>query len=191
MAEAFRDPGEEHDDSTFIMSLADALTCVFGAAIALFVIFLVLVKLDPTVSRKDDADRVANIALADSAFDRVFDSGMSVTLIFEADDCRVVSSIRLGAGERADAATEYWLSRPQAGNPGKNCRAFVYLPKGFTAQRLELVSARPARNVTMRVLVGNRYSERIAFDILPSRGTGTSRFATLSQSGEFKPDSRN
>lgn len=40
----------DEEDDVFLVSFTDALTCVFGAAIALFLIFVVLVKLAPPVS---------------------------------------------------------------------------------------------------------------------------------------------
>ncbi len=183
-AEAIRYPGEEPTGNSFVMSLADALTCVFGAAIALFVIFLVLVKLDPSVTRNEASDKTETVAFGDGSFDGAFDGGLSVTLIFAARDCREISGIRVGAGAPEDV--RHWISPQGPGHAARKCRFFVHMPSGFSASAIEFTARRPARNVAMRVLVGNLYSETIKFDIPFSPGQGTESFASLRQSGEFR-----
>lgn len=176
-------PEEATANGNFIVSLADALTCVFGAAIALFVIFLVLVKLDPDVTRANaPTDELARQAFASSAFEKALLSGASVTLVFAADRCSDVEGIRLTP---APPAVEYWLSPQGEGHNAERCRLYINLPDGFQSA-ITLASPRAASSIRFSALVGNFYSKPLTIRIGRPRRAGLNRFGTFSQSGEFR-----
>lgn len=172
----FTDPGEPEQADTFVVSLADALTCVFGAAIALFLIFLVLVKLDPA----DVA--TASVARADSLseFDLVREQEFAVVVVLTAATCTPLIGFLVN---REQPNVETWLS--EIGGAGPRCQLFLRFAPGL-ANPVTLETTRPGRNLAIRVLAGPVYTERQIFSVSPWRGSAPRRVLSLRPNGDLR-----
>jgi hypothetical protein len=105
-------------DDIFLMSFADALTCVFGAAIALFLIFVVLVKLDPVEPGK--ADIIEELPANSTDFDVFLSQGSGdVVIHIQAGSCEDIQQIVM------ESARNSWLvSNPARRGTGECARVF-------------------------------------------------------------------
>jgi len=164
------------------VSLADALTCVFGAAIALFLIFLVLVKLDPAAKASADAAEIASLASSQSIFAETVARGHSVTAILTTDKCRDLLGIGPVSGQIDNL--HRWVSPPHDGHTGQLCRLFLRFKDGLnTAVSLE--AQRPVSTLSIRLLAGNVYTEPRSVSISNWPGTTPKRFVTIQPDGDM------
>lgn len=92
------------EDDPFLLSFADALTCVFGAAIALFMIFVVLVKLAP--AEVGPAPEPGGDAAMGNALSILVEEGaVDLILMVRSEDCDGVGHLTLENAERS------WIAR--------------------------------------------------------------------------------
>jgi len=182
MTDTFRDPGEETVLDTFMVSLADALTCVFGAAIALFLIFLVLVKLDPAARASADAVEIASLASSQSIFAETAARGHSVTAILTTDSCTDLLGIAPASAQ--GGKLHRWVSPPHDGHAGQQCRLFLRFQDGLNAA-VSLEARRPVSSLYIRLLAGSVYTEPRSFSISNWPGTAPKRFVTIQPDGDM------
>lgn len=184
MSSGFVDPGEEQEADTFIVSLADALTCVFGAAIALFLIFLVLVKLDPAeASSSDDVDPILRSASL-SVFDQTQTQKYAMMAVITAPQCAPLEGFLVNL-DQLDA--EAWLSERGAERPGagRRCQLFLRFAPGLTAP-VTLRTTRPGSALAIRVLSGPNFTERKVFRVRPWAGSSPRDVLRLSPDGDIR-----
>lgn len=184
MNSGFVDPGEEQEADTFIVSLADALTCVFGAAIALFLIFLVLVKLDPAeASSSDDVDPILRSASL-SVFDQTQAQQFAMMAVITAPQCAPLEGFLVNLNQ-VDA--EAWLSEQGAERPGtgRRCQLFLRFANGLTAP-VTLRTTRPGNALAIRVLSGPNFTERKVFRVRRWAGSGPRDVLRLTPDGDIR-----
>lgn len=184
MSSGFVDPGEDEEADTFIVSLSDALTCVFGAAIALFLIFLVLVKLDPTeASSNADVDPILRSASL-SVFDQTQTQQYSMMVVITAARCAPLVGFLVNLDQ---LNAEAWLSEQGAERPGagRRCQLFLRFAPGLTAP-VTLRTSRPGNALAIRVLSGPNFTERKVFRVRPWGGSDPRDVMRISPDGQIR-----
>lgn len=103
------------EESPFFLSFADALTCVFGAAIALFLIFVTLVKVAPPqdAAQAQSRDQRINRSLGSQSGA----GGVDVTIRLQAEDCNLLKGLSLSNGQTG-WITGDWPRSVAGGNEG-------------------------------------------------------------------------
>ena len=138
----------EGEDNTFLLSFADALTCIFGAAVALFMIFVVLVKLDPAAPRL--ADEISEQPSRSTRMGQLLRTGSGDVLL------QIISARceDLDAIELRPAARNTWEIRSAAGQtPG--CARLFEIPAGADLAGTELVAHGQIRDrLELRLIAG-------------------------------------
>lgn len=109
------------DDDTFLLSFADALTCVFGAAVALFMIFVVLVKLAPV--DPGPAEEIADSSSVGAAVNMlVSQGGGDAILQVEGPSCSDVESLAVPDADQS------WVVRHEAPDGSDLCARVFEIP---------------------------------------------------------------
>ncbi|MFN7265191.1 MAG: hypothetical protein ACK5T5_09700 [Phenylobacterium sp.] len=150
------------DDDPILMSLADALTCAFGASIALFLIFVVLVRFEPPSPLPTSGAIESQTLTASLAADTPGASSLVIIARsdLDASSCArsVVGSLKIlgtdPSGVRIwDAEQPSWSG---ANRDGVLCQRVFEVPAGVTQQsRPSVVATRGGNEVVqMRVHVG-------------------------------------
>lgn len=132
----------DENDPVFL-SLADALTCVLGAAIALFLIFVTLVKVAPTVVdvRSDVTARI------ERAVGKMATTGASdVVLRVVSADCVALQSLALSLEHEA-----WWTETPDRGTD--TCERLFQINERVALRVGELRLARRTTETLHLVLV--------------------------------------
>lgn len=185
MEPGFQDPGEVEEANTFVVSLADALTCVFGAAIALFLIFLVLVKLDPVEATADttSAASLRNAQLSDFEQQRLQD--FSVIVVVTAPTCAPLEGFFVNRD--VVLGLETWLAAPGLSGSGarSRCQLFLRFPAGLNTP-VTLRTSRVGSNMAVRVLVGPVFTEPHRFTVNAWRGSNARPVVTISPDGDLR-----
>lgn len=152
------------EDDPSLMSLADALTCAFGASIALFLIFVVLVRFEPPSPLPTSGAVESRTLTASLAEDM---PGASSLVIIarsrvDANNCArsVVQSLVLD-GTESDGYRSWLAEQPiwsGADRAGTFCQRVFEVPAGVTSvSQPSVVATRGAfEDVHLRVHVGAR-----------------------------------
>jgi len=153
----------DDEDDPLLMSLADALTCAFGASIALFLIFVVLVRFEPPSPLPTSGAIESRTLTASLAADTPGASSLVILArshLPDAADCTrsVVESLEIRGTDRAGVRT--WSSEQPlwsgSHRAGVVCQRVFEVPAGVTQQsRPSVVATRGGHDVVqLRVHVG-------------------------------------
>ena len=136
----------DEDDEILMMSFTDALTCVLAASVALFLIFVVFVKLVPAEapSSRESSQSVMRKAVATD-----LRQGVSSALVRVESDCFTIEKLYLTPGKAND-----WIVRNA--NEGSCARLFAF-EEGISKVFYVKVSSFPSRPVTAFLEVGSAY----------------------------------
>ncbi|MTH95881.1 hypothetical protein [Roseibium sp. RKSG952] len=135
-------------DDIFLLSFADALTCVFGAAIALFLIFVVLVKLDPVEPGK--ADVIEELPANSTDFDDFLSQGSGDVIVhIQASSCKDIQHIFMNAARNA------WLVSNPTRQGTAECARIFEVPRGNINSGTEISTTRIIKTpLKIRVIAG-------------------------------------
>lgn len=137
----------EGEDNTFLLSFADALTCVFGAAVALFMIFVVLVKLDP--ADPGLADEIEEQPARATRMDQLLQSGSGDVLL----QVRSAHCADLQMLEMVAARSTWEIRGTGASTPG--CTRLFEIPADMALNGAVLVaSGQILARLQMRLIAG-------------------------------------
>ena len=152
------------DDDPLLMSLADALTCAFGASIALFLIFVVLVRFEPPSPLPTSGAIESQTLTASLAEDAPGASSLVIIARsrLDAASCArsVVGSLEI-RGTDLNGVRSWSAEQPVwsgADRDGVFCLRVFEVPAGVTQQsRPSVVATRGGNEVVrLRVHVGAR-----------------------------------
>lgn len=150
------------DDDPLLMSLADALTCAFGASIALFLIFVVLVRFEPPSPLPTSGAIESRTLTASLAADTPGASSLVIIARsrLDASNCErsVVGSLEI-RGTDSNGVRNWAAEQPLwsgADRDGVFCQRVFEVPAGVTQQsRPSLVATRGGNEVLqVRIHVG-------------------------------------
>lgn len=137
------------DDEVLMVSFTDALTCVLAASVALFLIFVVLIKLIPLSSDSIRASAVSRMRTAVAEDLKQGDS--SALLRLASTDCAAIEALRLEPAPSRD-----YLVRSQTPQ-GVTCARLFSLNEGLRDRLHVLAKGTPAQPVTAFLEVGAAY----------------------------------
>ena len=150
------------DEDPILLSLADALTCAFGASIALFLIFVVLVRFEPPapIPTSGTANaRSITVSLANES-----DGASSLVILAESElpdsSCSKSAVFGLTLENTAEPTARIWSSESRLHDgsipKGVLCRRVFEIPGGVTPQRQPTVRLTNGNleNIRFRVQVG-------------------------------------
>lgn len=150
------------DEDPLLMSLADALTCAFGASIALFLVFVVLVRFDPPAPQPASGMQSARTLTASLAEDKPGASSLVILAqsTLDAVSCEesAVHSLKLTGTD--EAAAIVWDSQETLWSgpvrDGVLCRRIFEIPAGVTPASIPglKVMRGNTETITLRVHVG-------------------------------------
>lgn len=150
------------DDDPLLMSLADALTCAFGASIALFLIFVVLVRFEPPSPLPNSGAIESRTLTASLAADTPGTSSLVIIARsrLDASSCArsVVGSLKIRGTDR-NSVRSWAAEQPLwsgTDRDGVFCQRVFEVPAGVTQQsRPSVVATRGGDEVVqLRVHVG-------------------------------------
>lgn len=126
------------DDDPHLLSLADALTCAFGASIVLFLIFLVLVRFEPPAPIPSSGAQASNSITTSLANDQPGFSSLVILAKSElsVNDCdgSAIQSLEIRKTELD--TTRIWSSEQTLWNgavqTGVLCQKVFEIPNGVT-----------------------------------------------------------
>lgn len=180
------------DDDPILMSLADALTCAFGASIAMFLIFVVLVRFEPP-SPVPTSGAIASESLTNSlAADTPGASSLVIiarSRIPDATDCAdsVVASLKIGGTDPSSVRTWAAAEPVRSGARFEEvvCTRVFEVPAGVAAgSRPSVLATRGGHEVVeVRVHVGANawpsWDRPNPFQVPPGSGTGEVELLTV------------
>lgn len=136
----------EEDDEILMVSFTDALTCVLAASVALFLIFVVFVKLVPTEapSTQASAQSIMRKAVASD-----LNQGVSSAIVRIESDCATIESI-----SRIKDASEDWIVRNLDGGA---CARLFALSSGLSKVIYVKTKTFPTHPVSAFLEVGSTY----------------------------------
>lgn len=151
------------EEDPILLSLADALTCAFGASIALFLIFVVLVRFEPPapIPTSGTANaRSITVSLANES-----EGASSLVILAESElpgatSCENSAVFGLALENTAEPTPRIWSSesRLHDGSTPKGvlCRLVFEIPGGVTPQRQPTVRLTDGNleDIRFRVQVG-------------------------------------
>ncbi|UWR60188.1 hypothetical protein [Phaeobacter inhibens] len=137
------------DDDVLMVSFTDALTCVLAASIALFLIFVAMIKLAPSDAKNPTSSAVSRMRAA-VAQDLV--AGDSTALLRIASrDCAIIESLELNPPPSRD----FVIRRAAPG--GKTCARLFSLSNGLRKAAHVVTDQWPTHPVTAFLEVGAVY----------------------------------
>ena len=135
------------DDDVLMMSLTDALTCVLAASIALFLIFVVFIKLVPSAASSTGNSSVSRMRDAVAADLR---SGDSTALVRIASrDCSAIEKLIIG-----DTPTDSWVIRNDE-TTAPYCARLFRLRDGLVKPVYAVASSIPSAPMSIHLEVGS------------------------------------
>lgn len=131
------------DDNPVFLSFADALTCVLGASIALFLIFVTLVKVAPPTV---DPERV-NLAQTGRLMGTVPGTGAdAVVLRVASADCSAIQALQLTLGHES-----WWTAKP--GRDESTCERIFRIQHAAASAAGSVILATPSTKPLDFVLI--------------------------------------
>lgn len=137
------------EDEVLMVSFTDALTCVLAASVALFLIFVVLIKLVPSASDSSGAAAVSRMRAAVAEDLKQGDS--SALLRIASTDCKAIEALRLEPAPSRD-----FIIRSQTPR-GVTCARLFSLGGGLRDALHVVAVGTPEQPVTAFLEVGAAY----------------------------------
>lgn len=165
------------DDDTNLVSFTDALTCVFGASIALFLIFVIFIKLGPS---QNEAHAVSSSQLLNDAIAVDALNGDSTTVIrVNTPSCTSAEKLSIKPVRERDD----WLMTVERDGQ-KHCSRIVRLEKGLNEIIWLLTSDQSSGEYEIHLEIGSvgwppNSAYRIDSTTIHNCGNGTSVLAKI------------
>jgi len=150
------------DDDPLLLSFADALTCAFGASVALFLIFVVLVRFDPPSPVPTSGSQSSRSITTSLANDTPGSSSLVILAQSELPDisCATSSVFSIKVEDSDLENVRIWSSETEiwdgATRKGVHCRRVFEVPDGVTpnSQPTLVVNRANLELIEMRVHLG-------------------------------------